>query len=65
MLESRPVVLGEAHVLWQGNAETLEESGLCRVWPGDAAQAKLAMGCGRQDDILGLNASEFFQDDAR
>jgi len=65
LFESWQVLLGEAHALWHGDAETLEESGLCRVWLGDAAQANLAMRCGRQDDILGLNAREFFQDDAR
>src|ERR1700730_565862 len=54
-----------AHLLWQDDSETIEESGLCRVLLGHAAQANLAMHCGRQNDVLGLNAFEFFQDDAR
>ncbi|HMH59793.1 MAG TPA: hypothetical protein VK561_00645, partial [Bradyrhizobium sp.] len=57
--------LGEAHSLWQDDTETIEESGLCRVWLGHAAQANLTMRCGRQNDVLGLNTFEFFQDDAR
>ena len=65
MFESWQVLLGEAHSLWQDDTETIEESGLCRVWLGHAAQTNLAMRCGRQNDVLGLNAFEFFQDDAR
>jgi hypothetical protein len=41
-------VLGEAHAFWQDDAETIEESGLRRVWLGHTAQADLAMRCGRQ-----------------
>lgn len=59
------MLLGEAHSLWQDNAETIEQGGLRRVWLGHTAQANLAMRCGRQNDVLGLNAFEFFQDDAR
>lgn len=51
-------MLGEAHLFWQDDSETIEESGLCRAWLGHAAQAKLAMRCGRQNDVLGLNAFE-------
>ena len=65
MFENWQVLLGEAHALWQGNAETVEENGLCRVWLGHTAQANLAVRCGRQDDVLGLNAREFFEDGAR
>ncbi len=69
MLESRQILLGEAHSLWQDDAETIEQGGLRRVWLGHAAQANLSVRCGRQDDgqddVLGLNAFEFFQDDAR
>ena len=65
MFESWQVLLGEAHSLWQDNTETIEESGLRRVWLGHAAQANLAMRCGRQDDVLGLNALELLQDSAR
>jgi hypothetical protein len=64
-LESGQVLLGEAHALWQGDAETIEESGLCRVWLGYAAQTNLAMRRSRQNDVLGLNAFELFKDDAR
>jgi len=58
-------MLSETHALWQGNAETVEENGLCRVWLGHTAQANLAMRRSWQDDVVGLNAFEFFQDDAR
>ena len=64
MFESGQFLLGEAHALWQGDAETIEESGLCRIWLGHAAQMNLAMRGSRQDDVLGLNALEFFKDDA-
>ena len=65
MFESWQVLLGEAHSLWQDDAETIEESGLCRVWLGHTAQANLAMRRSRHDDVLGLNAFEFFQNYAR
>jgi hypothetical protein len=65
VFESGQVLLGEAHALWQDDAETVEENGLRGVWLGHTAQANLAVRCGRQDDILGLNALEFFQDGAR
>jgi len=65
VFESRQVVLGEAHALWQDDAETVEENGLRRVWLGHTTQANLAVRGGRQDDVLGLNAREFFQDGAR
>lgn len=32
---------------------------------GDAAQANVAMGGGRQDDVVGLDAREFFEHGAR
>jgi hypothetical protein len=46
MFGSWQVLLGEAHALWQDEAETIEKSGLCRVWLGYAAQTKVAMRCG-------------------
>jgi hypothetical protein len=64
VFESWQVLLGKAHSLWQNDAETAEQSGLCGVWLGHAPQANLAMRCGRQDDVLGLNAFEFLQDGA-
>ena len=60
MVESGQLPLGEAHALWQGDAETIEESGLGGVWLGDSTQANLPVLCGRQDDVLGLNAFELF-----
>jgi hypothetical protein len=65
VFESWQVLLGEAHSLWQDDAETIEQGGLRRVWLGHTAQANLVMRRGRQNDVLGLNAFEFFQDDAR
>ena len=64
MFESGQILLGEAHALWQHDAETIEESGLGWVWLVYAAQANLSVRCDRQDDVLGLNAFEFFQDAA-
>src|SRR5258708_4817087 len=63
--ESWHLVLGEAHWLGQDDAEAIEKSSLRGVWLGYAAQANLAVRCGRQDDVLGLNARELFQDGAR
>ena len=64
MFESGQIVLGEAHARWQGDAETIKESGLCRVWLGHAAQTNLSVRRSRQNDVLRLNAFEFFQDGA-
>ena len=55
----------EAHALGQDDAEAIEQSGLGGVGLGDAAQADLAVGCGWQDDVVRLNACEFFEDGAR
>jgi hypothetical protein len=63
--EARQHVLGEAQALGQDDAEAVEESGLGGVWLGHAAQTNLAVRDGWQDDILGLDAREFFQDGAR
>ena len=62
-MESGQILLGQAHALWQRDAEAIEESGLGWVWLGYATQANLSVRCGRQDDVLGLNAFEFFQND--
>jgi len=62
LFENWQALLGEAHALWQGNAEPIEENGLSRVWLSHTAQAHLAMRRGWQDDVLGLNAFEFFRD---
>jgi hypothetical protein len=53
--------LGDAHSLWQGDAETIKQSGLGGVWPSDAAQVDLAVCCGWQDDIVGLDARKLFK----
>lgn len=58
--EGRQLVFGEAHTLWQDDAEAVEESGLCGIGLGDATQADLAV-CGWQHDIIRLNAREFFE----
>jgi hypothetical protein len=65
VFESWQVVLGETHAFRQDDAETIEESGLGRVWSGHTAQTNLAARCGRQDDVLGLDALEFFHNGAR
>jgi hypothetical protein len=58
-------VFGEAHALWQDDAEAVEERGLSGIGLGDASQANLAVRCGRQDDVVGLNARKLFEDGAR
>ena len=58
-------MVGEAHALGQDDAEAVEERGLSGVGLGDAAQADLAVGCCRQDDVVRLNARELFEDRAR
>lgn len=58
-------MFGEADALGQDDAEAIEESGLSAVWLCDAAQANLAVRCGRQDDIVGPNARKLFEDGAR
>ena len=58
MYEARQLVLGEAHALGQDDTEAVEQSGLGGIWLGHAAQTNLAVRCGRQDDILGLDARQ-------
>jgi hypothetical protein len=58
-------VFGEAHSLWQDDAEAVEECGLGGIGLGDAAQADLTMGGGWQHDIVRLNSSELFEHSAR
>jgi len=47
------------------DAEALEESCLRGVRFGDAAQVDLAMRFGREDDVVGLDASQFLKNRAR
>ena len=49
----------------QEDAETVNERGLGGIGLGYAAQADLAMGCGRQDNVVRLNAGELFENGAR
>jgi hypothetical protein len=58
-------VFGKAHALWQDDAETIKECGLGGIGVSDAAQADPSLCCGRQYDIVRLNAREFFEDCAR
>ena len=55
----------EAHALGQHDAEAIEKRGLGGVGLGDATQADLAVCCGRQDDVVGLDAGKLFEDGAR
>jgi hypothetical protein len=52
------IEFGKAHAFWQDDAGSVEERGLCGIGLGDAAQTDVAMGCGWQDDIVGLDAGE-------
>ena len=60
--EDRGLVFWEAHALGQDDAEAVEERGLGGVGLGDATQADLAVRCGRQDDVVGLDAGKLFED---
>ena len=57
--------MGKPHALGQDEAEAIEERRLGGVGLSDAAQANLAVGCGRQNDIVRLNPCELFEDRAR
>ena len=55
-------MLGEAHALGQDDTKPIEKCGLSRVGVSDAAQTNLTVGCGRQHNVVRLNACEFFED---
>ena len=58
-------MLSDAHALGQDDAEAVEQRGLGGVGLGDTAQADLAVRCGRQHDIVRLDAGKLFEDRAR
>ena len=60
--ESGELAVFAAHALGQDDTEAIEECGLGGVGLGDAAQANLAVGCGRDDDVVGLNAGQLLKD---
>jgi hypothetical protein len=51
--------------LGRDQAWAVEESGLCGVGLRDAAQADLAVRCGRQDHVMRLDARDLVEDRAR
>ena len=53
------------HALGQTEAEAIEQRGLSGIGLSDAAQADLAVGCGRQDDVVRLDAGELVEHGAR
>ena len=59
------MVFRGTHALGQDDAEAVKKRGLSGVGLGDAAQADLAARCGRQDDVVGLDARKLFEDCAR
>ena len=63
--EDRRVAFWGAHAFGQDEAEAVEKRGLSGVGLGDAAQSDLAVRCGRQDDVVGLDARKLFEDGAR
>ena len=63
--EDRGLVIWNAHALGQADAEAVEERGLGGVGLGDATQSDLAVRCGRQDDVVGLDAGKLFEDGPR
>jgi hypothetical protein len=54
----RQLVVGETHAPGQDDAQAVEKRGLGGIGLRDATQAKLAMCCGRQHDVMRLNAGE-------
>jgi hypothetical protein len=54
----------QTHALWQDDAQTIDECGLGGVRLGDAAQVKVAVCCGWQDDVVGPDACKLFEDGA-
>jgi hypothetical protein len=58
-------VFGEAHSFRQDDAETVEKCGLSGVGLGHATQADPAMGRGREDDVVLLNARKLFENGTR
>src|ERR1700722_11477775 len=58
-------VLGDAHALGQDDAEAIKKRGLGVVGVSDTSQTDLAVRCGRQDDVVRLDAGKLFEDRAR
>src|SRR5262245_30844503 len=58
-------MIDEAHALGQADAEPVKKCGLSDIGLRDAAQADLTVAGGRQHDVVGLNACEFFEHSAR
>jgi hypothetical protein len=58
-------VCGDAHALWQGDAEAIEQRGLGDIGLRDAAQPDLTERGGRQHDVVGLDTFELFNNGAR
>jgi hypothetical protein len=54
-----------AQTFWQHHAESLEQHGLRGIGLRYAAQANFSLGLHRQDDIVRLDAGEFFEHGAR
>ena len=63
--QGRQLGLGEAHALGQDDAEAVEKRGLGGVGLGDAAQADLTVGGGRQHHVVRLDARELIEHGAR
>ena len=55
----------EAHALGEDHAEAVEKRRLGGVGLCDATQSDLSVRCGRQDDIMGLDARQFLKDGRR
>ena len=63
-LRDRRFLFRQAHALGQDDAEAVEKGSLAEVGFGDAAQADQGLWRGRQDDVVGLNARQLFEDGA-
>ena len=65
MCEAGQFLFRQTHSPGQVEAKAVEERGLRGVGLGDATQSDLAVGCGRQDDVVGLDAGKLFEDGPR
>jgi hypothetical protein len=55
----------KTHALGEDDAESVENRRLGGVGLGDATQSDLAVCCGRQDDVVGLDPRQLFEDGPR
>jgi hypothetical protein len=63
--EAGQFLFQQARALGLDDAEAVEKRGLSGVGLSDATQSDLTMRCGRQADVVGLDAGKLFEDGLR